>query len=111
MRARVVHLALRQLCGAWLCLCTAAAHAGTPLLTFSPITATTILLPVNNTTVISYVVTNQAAITQSWSMIPIQGVAQMTGGANECANSFILAHMQSCQLDLQVDGAQIGSGT
>lgn len=81
-----------------------------PLLTFTPLTPTSFPLAANATAIVSYRVTQQGQVTRSWQWLPIPGVTQLTGVVGECADPFTLAFQQACQLDLRLDGSQLGSG-
>ena len=85
--------------------------AAPALLTFAPTTPTTLTLQGNDIVTVSYVVTNQAARTTSWTMKPILGVVQLTGAAGECASPFVLGQNQSCALDLRLSATQMNDAT
>lgn len=92
-----------------LTLMVPAVHAGTPLWSFSPLTATTISVPSNSTATIQYTITNQSNKTHTLVMQPIQGITQTTTGGGICSNPFVLAGHGSCTLSLEVNGGQIPS--
>lgn len=75
--------------------------------TFSVIatTATNITVPENRHAYVQYRVTNNTASPQTLTMVPIPNVTQRTGEQGQCGNPFTLAHNQSCNLTLYVDGA------
>ncbi len=89
-------------------LIPAYALAAAPLFTFTPLTNTTIQLPVNRIATIQYTVQNQSPKTHVIVMRPIRGITQLTSAGN-CPNPFTLVGKQSCQLTLQVNGSQIGA--
>jgi hypothetical protein len=83
-------------------------HAGIPVWTFTPLTATSISVPANSTATIQYQVTNQSAKSHSLVMKPITGITQTITGAGICSNPFTLAFKgSSCTLSLQVNGSQL----
>lgn len=83
-------------------------HAGSPVWTFTPLTATSVSVPVNGTATIQYQVTNQSAKSHSLLMTPITGITQMTTGAGICSNPFTLPSKgSSCTLSLPVNGSQL----
>ncbi len=84
------------------------AEAGSPLWTFTPLTATTLSIPSNGTATIQYQITNQSRSTHTLTMNPITGVTQNIGGGY-CGNPFTLAYQQSCVLNLTVNGSAIPS--
>lgn len=84
-----------------------AANAGSPLWTFTPLTATTVSVPANETATVQYTVTNQSNSIHTLSMQPIQGITQLTTGLGVCGNPFILTGKSSCTLSLQVNGSQL----
>ena len=100
--------ALSILSSAILLLLSALLHAGSPVWTFTPLTATSISMPANGTATIQYQVTNQSTKSHSLVMTPITGIAQSTTGAGICSNSFTLPSKgSSCTLSLQVNGSQL----
>ena len=83
-------------------------YAGSPVWTFTPLTATTISVPSNNTGTVQYTVTNQSSRTHTLAMQPITGVSQnMSSGY--CGNPFTLGYHQSCVLNLTINGSLIPS--
>ena len=87
---------------------TTLSYAGTPVWTFTPLTATSISVPGNSTATIQYQVTNQSAKSHSLVMTPITGITQTTTGAGICSNPFTLPSKgSSCTLSLQVNGSQL----
>lgn len=68
---------------------------------------TSILVPINFTETVSYVVTNNTKLTRTLTMVPITGVSQTIVGVNACANPFTLAPQQSCTLNLIIDGSKV----
>jgi hypothetical protein len=91
-------------------LATIPCYAGTPLWTFTPLTATTISVPSNGTATVQYQVTNQSNKTHTLAMNSITGVTQITSGSGICASPFTLTGHNSCVLSLQINGGQVMSG-
>ena len=85
-------------------------YAGTPLWTFTPLTATTISVPANGRATVQYQVTNQSNRAHTLVMSPITGVSQITTGSGLCGNPFMLTGHDSCILSLEIDGTQVASG-
>ena len=81
-------------------------HAGSPLWTFTPLTATTISVSTTDTETIKYQVTNQSRKTHVLEMRGITGISQNITSGN-CANPFTLGYQQSCTLTLTVDGSYL----
>ncbi len=79
------------------------AKTASPLWTFTPLTATTLAVPVNTTATIQYLITNQSQKSHTLAMLPIAGIQQKTTLGN-CANPFTLAYQQSCTLTLEITG-------
>lgn len=87
---------------------TSFAYAGTPLWTFTPLTATSISVASNGTATIQYQVTNQSVKSHSLVMTPITGIIQTTTGTGVCSNPFTLPYKgSSCTLSLTVSGSQL----
>lgn len=84
-------------------------YAGTPLWTFTPLTATRLSIPSNDTATVQYTITNQSSRVHTLSMQSIQGITQTTTGLGICGNPFILTAKASCTLSLQVNGSQLTS--
>ncbi len=82
------------------------AHAGTHLITFTPLTDNHISVPVNGFKIIQYQVTNHSKKTHTLMMQPITGISQITTAEN-CPNPFILGSKQSCILSLQIRGSSL----
>lgn len=82
------------------------AHARTPVWTFTPLTATSITVPENETVNVSYQVTNQSRRVHTLAMAAIAGVTQVTTPGN-CQNPFILGYQQSCILNLSINGSAL----
>lgn len=83
-------------------------HAGSPVWTLTPLTATSLSVPGNSTATVQYKVTNQSAKLHSLTMMPITGITQTTTGAGICSNPFTLATRgSSCTLSLQVNSSQL----
>lgn len=92
----------------FLLLLATSAFAGNPVWTFTPLTATTVILPSNASTTIQYLVTNQSSKPHTLVMNAMPGVTQITTGVGICANPFVLSSKgASCVLSLQVNGAQL----
>jgi hypothetical protein len=88
---------------------TTLSYAGAPVWTVTPLTATTISVPSNDTATVQYTVTNQSSRVHTLSMRSIQGITQTTTGLGICGNPFILTPKASCTLSLQVNGSQLTS--
>jgi hypothetical protein len=88
---------------------SAFSYAGAPVWTFTPLTATSISVPANDTATIQYQVTNQSSKAHRLSMQSIQGITQTTTGLGICGNPFVLTGNASCTLSLQVNGSQLTS--
>lgn len=82
-------------------------EAGTPLWTFTPLTATTVAIQSNDTVAVQYRVSNQSSRVHTLNMQSIQGITQVTTGPGVCGNPFILEGKASCTLSLQVNGSQL----
>ena len=85
-----------------------AVEAGRPLWTFTPLTATTLSIPSNATATVQYQITNQSNRAHTLAMNPITGVTQNTG-SGYCGNLFTLGYLQSCVLNLAIDGNTLPS--
>lgn len=83
------------------------ANAGSPVWTFTPLTATSLSVPSNNTATVQYKVTNQSNKTHTLSMQSIPGVSQITTGVGVCDNPFVLVGKGACTLTLQINGSQL----
>ncbi|MEI6093914.1 MAG: hypothetical protein WCR08_00385 [Gammaproteobacteria bacterium] len=68
-------------------------HAGSPVWTFSPLTATTISVSTTDTATVQYQVTNQSRKTHVLEMRGITGISQNTTFGH-CANPFTLGYQQ-----------------
>lgn len=88
---------------------TALSYAGAPLWTSSPLTATTVSVPSNDTATVQYTITNQSSRVHTLSMQSITGITQLTTGLGVCGNPFVLTGKASCTLSLQVNGNQLTS--
>jgi IPT/TIG domain len=83
-------------------------QAGSPLWTFTPLTATTVSISPTSTATIMYTVTNQSRKAHTLTMKPIQGITQMTTGPGVCGSTFTLAGSgASCILSLQINGSEM----
>lgn len=80
----------------------------TPLLSFSPLTPTTIPVASNGNAVVQYDVTNNSSRSHTLMMNPIKGVSQITTAGN-CPNPFTLASKKTCTLTLSIYGNQVQS--
>ena len=80
-------------------------YAGAPMWTFSPLTATTVTVPVRSTATLQYTVTNHSRKTRTLAMKPIGAIKQITSGNGVCANPFVLGYLKSCTLTLEIDGS------
>jgi hypothetical protein len=96
----------KQLLGASLLLTLPLAYAGTPLWTFTPLTATTLTIPATGTATVQYQITNQSPKTHSLVMRTIPGISQVTTAGN-CPNPFVLGYKQSCILHLSINGSAL----
>lgn len=102
------HSFILRLLGSIMALCLfSTADAGSLLWTFTPLTATTLSVPSNDTATVQYTVTNQSSRVHTLSMQSIQGITQLTTGLGACGNPFILAGKASCTLSLQINGSQL----
>lgn len=88
---------------------TTLSYAGSPVWTFTPLTATTLSVASNDTATVQYTVTNQSSRTHTLSMQSIAGITQLTTGLGICGNPFVLTARASCTLSLQVNGSQLTS--
>jgi hypothetical protein len=84
------------------------AHAGIPLWTFTPLTATAISVSKGGTATIQYQVTNQSKKTHTLFMKGLTGINQETSSGH-CAHPFTLGYQQSCVLTLTVNGLDLQS--
>lgn len=83
-------------------------YAGQPLWTITPLTQTTVSVPINESTTILYSVTNQSTRSHTLVMTPITGITQDTDTTDgNCPHPFTLGYHQSCTLALEVDGSMI----
>lgn len=91
-------------CAAIIFFFVGASYAGTPVWTFTPLTATSFRLLPNETATIQYAITNQSNKPHTLHMTPIPGVTQVTSSGN-CGNPFHLNGHESCTLTLLVTGS------
>jgi hypothetical protein len=84
----------------------APANAAPPVLAFTPLTPTTLTLPIDGDAFVLYQVTNQSAMPHSFAMTPIVGVELVSGSSN-CSSPFVLNTLQSCILALHLIGSQM----
>lgn len=97
----------RILTGAWIMLALTLVHAGTPaLLTFTPLTPTTLTVSTNSTATVSYQVMNQSHTPHTLLMNIIPGITQVTT-SGYCPNPFVLGYRQSCILNLVINGGAL----
>ncbi|HEU4663096.1 MAG TPA: hypothetical protein VFS55_03580 [Dokdonella sp.] len=75
-----------------------------PVLTFAPLTPTTLTLPANGDAVVAYQVTNASAATRTFAMTPIPGI-DIDTSSGHCADPFVLASHASCALSLHLVGS------
>ena len=87
--------------------CTAT--AGQPLLTFVPLTPTTLVLPVDGEASVQYAVTNPSVSPRTFVVTPIAGV-DIDTASGHCADPFVLASHQSCTLALHLVGSAMSGG-
>ncbi|MBV9576707.1 MAG: hypothetical protein JO149_08805, partial [Gammaproteobacteria bacterium] len=95
---------------ATLCLIALSSQAGTPLWTFTPLTATTISVSPTGTAIVKYQVTNQSGRMRLLAMNPITGVTQITSGSGVCTHPFRLSSHSACTLSLQINGSEVQTG-
>jgi len=81
--------------------------AGSPVWTLTPLTATTLTVPSNDTAMVQYQVTNQSTTARTLSMQSIPGVTQVTTGQGVCGSPFVLTGKGSCTLSLEINGSQL----
>jgi hypothetical protein len=84
----------------------ASVWASAPLWTLTPLTQTSITVPVSGTATVTYQVTNQSRKTHTLTMTAIPGVEQVTTPGN-CSSRFTLAYRQSCNLSLSITGSML----
>jgi hypothetical protein len=84
------------------------AYASTPVWTFTPLTTTSGLAPINVSIQVKYRITNVSKKTHHLVLSSIPGITQDTSGSN-CQNPFTLASHQSCVLVLTLNGTSITS--
>ena len=105
---KVNNILFRGLLGFLSLLILTAVHAGTPLWTFSPLTATQVAVQENSTVTIQYRVTSQTNRSHTLVMTPIPGVTQVTTGQDICGSVFVLSTKgRSCILSLRINGSQL----
>ncbi|WP_419418396.1 hypothetical protein ACNVED_07465 [Legionella sp. D16C41] len=90
----------------WLTWVMTWVHAGTPLWTFTPLTATTITVAANDTATVRYQVTNQSRKPHTLVMKAMPGVTQITT-TGSCQTFFVLGYQQSCILNLSINGSAL----
>ncbi len=79
------------------------ACAATPKFLIKPVGNTRFNITNDETLGIEYSVQNQTKLTRTLTMVPLQGLTQVTTGVNACANPFTLSPNQSCVLTLQAN--------
>ena len=85
----------------------ASVHATEPKFSLTPLTRTEFLVAIDETVTVRYRVLNNTDVTRTLTMVPIDGITQMTVGSNICSNPFILAPGQSCLLTLSLFGGEL----
>lgn len=105
-----LHLISKILIGVWAMLAMVLVQAGAPLLTFIPLTATSLTVAANGTATVKYQVTNQSRRSHTLVMTAIPGITPVTTAGN-CAQSFVLGYEQSCILNLAINGHALGDNT
>ena len=75
-----------------------------------PTTPTVVTVPANRAALVQYTVTNQTKTTRTLTMVPVQGITQVTGQTGYCSNPFTLGSQDSCLLTVSLDGSQMQSG-
>lgn len=78
------------------------AHAGIPVWTIIPLTATTLTVPANSTATVEYLVTNQSLRRHTLQMTPIAGITQAVA-PGRCGPVFSLGAQESCILTLVIN--------
>lgn len=95
----------------FLSFCCSTVFAASPILSITPITKQTSVAS-NGMTSVSYLVTNNSTTVSNFLLQPVAGVLQITDGSLVCKNPIILkGRGSSCQLNLQIEGNKIQSGT
>jgi len=95
---------------AGLMLTASSLPAQTPVISLVPLDPLPMQLASNAFAVVRYQASNLSAVTSTWMLSPITGIAQLNNGAGDCADPFTLGDNQSCVLALQLNGSQMGSG-
>lgn len=80
-----------------------------PVWTLSPLTATTLTVPINASAIVQYKITNDSHKTHTLVMQSIAGIQQITAGPGVCASTFTLGYQQFCTLTLQIDGSVLSA--
>jgi hypothetical protein len=83
-------------------------HANTaqPKFTIIPQSLSTVTVGATGTGHITYIVTNKLPARQTLTMTPINGITQLTTGANVCQSPMVLNPGASCFLILSINGGQ-----
>ncbi len=92
--------------GTWMMLTMVFVHAGSPLWTFAPLTATKVTVAANDTATVKYQITNQSKRSHTLVMRTMPGITQVTTAGN-CPNPFVLGYQQSCILNLAINGSSL----
>lgn len=103
---KIKHLIHKMLMGVCASLITTLVYAGKPLWTFTPLTDTTLVLPLTGTGTVKYKVTNQSQKSHTLVMTTIPGIVQVSTAGN-CFNPFFLGYQESCILTLAIDGSAL----
>lgn len=82
-----------------------------PKFVLTPLTATTTSIALDETQTIQYQISNATKITRTLTMVPMQGITQLTSNEGLCPNPFTLAHNQSCTLSLSFTGNALPAHT
>ncbi|HHF7347013.1 TPA: hypothetical protein ACPSKE_000171 [Legionella feeleii] len=102
----IKHLIQKMLIGLCASLITTLAYTGKPLWKLTPLTDTTVVLPLTGTGIVKYKVMNQSQKSHTLVMTPIPGIVQVTTAGN-CSNPFVLGYQESCVLTLTIDSGAL----
>lgn len=81
-----------------------ASEAASSVWTFTPLSSTTVFVPINGTSTVDYLVTNQSPAPHNLMFSPIQAITQITT-AGYCPSPFLLSESNpSCTLRLEISG-------
>lgn len=103
---KLPYLICKVLIAIWSSVAITLAYAGTPLWTFTPLTATSLVVPATGTASVKYTLTNQSRKTHTLMMRSIPGITQVTTPGN-CPNPIVLEYHQSCILNLTIAGSAL----